>query len=78
MAAKKAKVQRSQPALPLLFQAVVLVFVLLLAGGITYSLGVIFFASKRPFAHTAWHLMVLFGSGFHFIAILSLLPTLPH
>ena len=65
-------------AVPLVQRISMDALLLLLAGGITYSLGVIFFASKRPFAHTAWHLMVLFGSGFHFIAILSLLPTLPH
>ncbi|BDH44697.1 hemolysin III family protein [Salmonella enterica subsp. enterica serovar Choleraesuis] len=43
---------------------------LLAAGGITYSLGVIFFVCKRiPFNHAIWHGFVLGGCVCHFLAI---------
>lgn len=41
----------------------------LVAGGLCYSLGVIFFAWRRlPFNHAIWHLFVLAGSFCHVIA----------
>jgi hemolysin III len=44
---------------------------LLLAGGVTYSLGVIFYSWRNlPFGHGIWHLFVLGGSILHFFAIL--------
>lgn len=43
---------------------------LLVAGGITYTVGVIFYAVRRiPFHHAIWHLFVLGGSAFHYFAI---------
>ncbi len=50
----------------------------LLAGGIFYSLGVIFWALHRmPFHHAVWHLFVLAGSTCHFIGmLLYLVPVL--
>ncbi|MCS4307322.1 hemolysin III [Rheinheimera pacifica] len=43
---------------------------LLLAGGLSYSFGVIFYAWKRLFMHHAiWHLFVLGGSVLHFFAV---------
>jgi len=49
--------------------AVSLIF--LVAGGITYSLGVIFYAWRNlRFGHGIWHLFVLGGSILHFFAIL--------
>jgi hemolysin III len=49
--------------------AVSLIF--LLAGGITYSMGVIFYAWRGlRFGHGIWHLFVLGGSILHFFAIL--------
>jgi len=43
---------------------------LLAAGGIIYSLGVIFYVSKRiPYNHAIWHGFVLGGSICHFLAI---------
>ncbi len=43
---------------------------LVLAGGIVYTVGVIFYALDRlPFAHSIWHLFVLGGSCCHYIAI---------
>lgn len=43
---------------------------LMLAGGIIYSLGTIFFAVRRiPFNHAIWHMFVLAGTVCHFLAI---------
>ncbi len=45
--------------------------ILLLAGGLCYSLGVIFYVWKRLYHHHAiWHLFVLAGSSFHFFSVL--------
>ena len=45
--------------------------ILLLIGGLFYSLGVIFYAWKTlVYHHAIWHLFVLAGSAFHFFAIL--------
>ena len=44
---------------------------LLLAGGLAYTLGSIFYIWKRlPFNHAIWHGFVLLGSIFHYFAIL--------
>lgn len=41
------------------------------AGGLCYTVGVIFFAWERlKFSHVLWHLFVLAGSIFHFFAVL--------
>ncbi|GAB2923567.1 PAQR family membrane homeostasis protein TrhA [Rheinheimera gaetbuli] len=43
---------------------------LLLLGGLSYSIGVIFYAWKQLFLHHAiWHLFVLGGSVLHFFAV---------
>ena len=45
--------------------------VLLLAGGLCYSLGVIFYVWKSLlYHHAVWHLFVLAGSALHFFAVL--------
>ncbi|MET0068234.1 MAG: hemolysin III family protein [Candidatus Thiodiazotropha sp.] len=44
---------------------------LLLAGGICYSLGVIFYVWKRlAYHHAVWHLFVMAGSVLHFFSVL--------
>lgn len=44
--------------------------VLLAVGGVVYTLGVVFYASKRiRFGHAIWHIFVLGGSVCHFLAI---------
>nr|HIL74081.1 hemolysin III family protein [Rhodospirillales bacterium] len=44
---------------------------LLIAGGIAYSIGVVFYLWKRiPYGHAVWHLFVIVGSAFHFFSIL--------
>jgi hemolysin III len=43
----------------------------LLAGGVAYTAGVIFYRWDRlPYNHAIWHLFVLAGSACHFIAVL--------
>jgi hemolysin III len=43
----------------------------LVAGGLAYTLGTIFYAWKTlPFNHAIWHLFVLAGSACHFMAVL--------
>jgi hemolysin III len=45
--------------------------VLLLLGGVAYTLGVVFYVwRKMPYNHAIWHVFVLAGSAFHFFAIL--------
>ena len=41
------------------------------AGGLAYTLGIVFFALDRiPYFHAAWHMFVLAGSVAHYFAIL--------
>ena len=43
---------------------------LLVGGGLAYTIGIVFYASKRiPYAHSVWHGFVLLGSALHFFAI---------
>ena len=42
----------------------------LVAGGIAYTAGTLFFANERMrYGHFVWHLFVLAGSGCHFVAV---------
>ncbi len=44
---------------------------LLVAGGLSYTLGTVFYLLKRvPYMHAVWHLFVLGGSACHFLAAL--------
>ena len=44
----------------------------LLAGGVVYTTGVLFFVNERlRYAHFVWHLFVLTGTGCHFAAVLT-------
>lgn len=48
----------------------------LLLGGLTYTLGVIFYVWKRlPYNHAIWHLFVMAGSILHFFSVLHTLPS---
>jgi len=50
--------------------------VLLLTGGLLYTLGVVFYAwESLRFANAIWHLFVAFASGCFFIGIASALAT---
>ncbi len=57
---------------PLLSKLVMSGFILLLLGGIFYTVGIIFYVlgRKRPYYHGVWHLFVLTGSVFHYLTIL--------
>ena len=43
---------------------------LLVAGGLAYSLGVVFYVWRGPYHHAIWHAFVLAGSAFHYAAVL--------
>jgi len=48
------------------------VFLWILAGGISYTVGVFFYVkSHKKYFHTIWHFFVLLGTIFHYIAILE-------
>ena len=55
-----------------LFSSVPLIgFLWMVAGGLFYTFGVLFYCLDRiPFFHTIWHLFVLGGSTCHFFAVL--------
>lgn len=41
------------------------------AGGLAYTLGIVFYAlDRRPYFHAAWHVFVLAGSVAHYFAVL--------
>ncbi|MBU0996434.1 MAG: hemolysin III family protein [Firmicutes bacterium] len=44
-----------------------------LAGGMSYTLGIGFYVSKFKYSHFVWHLFVLMGSIFHWFAIWNIL-----
>lgn len=41
----------------------------MVAGGLTYTAGTVFYHSRKAYAHAVWHLFVLAGSVCHFIAV---------
>ncbi|UCC24509.1 MAG: hemolysin III family protein [Gemmatimonadales bacterium] len=56
---------------PLLIRMDTAGLVWLLAGGLAYSAGVVFYTARRmPYGHFVWHLFVLAGSTCHFFAAL--------
>ena len=60
-------------AVPIVERVSLPVFNLLVAGGLAYTVGVIFFAldSKLRYAHTIWHGFVAAGTGCHYFAVLG-------
>jgi hemolysin III len=51
---------------------------LLIAGGVAYSVGTIFYVLKRvKYMHAIWHLWVLAGSTLHFLAVLLFVMPAP-
>ncbi|MDA3871349.1 MAG: hemolysin III family protein [Candidatus Marinimicrobia bacterium] len=56
---------------PLLAEVPIMFFMWMLIGGLSYTLGIIFFIwEKMPYNHSIWHLFVLGGSIGHFFAFL--------
>ena len=51
----------------------------LVAGGLSYTVGAAFYASKRMvFSHAIWHVFVLVGGICHFLAVIwHVLPVRP-
>lgn len=45
------------------------VFLFVLLGGISYTVGVAFYVARFKYNHFVWHLFVLGGTIFHFIAV---------
>lgn len=57
---------------PMLREVPAVALAWLVAGGLTYTIGTVFYHNKRiPYSHAIWHLFVLGGSTCHFIAVLS-------
>jgi hemolysin III len=48
---------------------------LILAGGLIYSGGVLFHLSSRRFHRALWHASVLLAAAFHFVAVASLIQS---
>jgi hemolysin III len=42
----------------------------IIAGGLCYTVGILFFALNRRYCHAVWHIFVLAGSVCHFFAVL--------
>lgn len=58
-------------AIPMLHMVPVPGLALLVAGGISYSVGILFYRAKRPrYMHSIWHMFVLGGSVLHYFFIL--------
>lgn len=46
-------------------------FILLLAGGLCYTVGIVFYAMKTVrYMHSIWHLFVLAGSICHYFSVM--------
>ncbi len=60
-------------AVPLVERVATPGLVLLVAGGLAYTVGVVFFLldSKLRYAHAVWHAFVAVGTGLHFFAVLD-------
>ena len=43
---------------------------MLLAGGIFYTAGIIFYSRKKKYMHSIWHIFVLFGSICHILCVM--------
>jgi hemolysin III len=57
---------------PMLVSIPVSALIWLLAGGIAYTAGTLFYHNERlRYSHAVWHLFVLAGSACHFIAVIS-------
>lgn len=61
---------------PLLAAVPVAGIIWLVAGGVAYTVGVVFFACKRvPYNHAIWHVFVMAGSICHYFAVMyTVLP----
>jgi hemolysin III len=62
------------PAIPIVANTPTMCVVLMILGGVSYTLGIVFLigSSWFTYAHAIWHLMVMLGSGLHTYAIFLL------
>ena len=61
---------------PLVAAVPLKVLILIIAGGITYTSGVVFYLWRRlPYHHAIWHVFVLSGSVLHFLAVFFSFPS---
>jgi hemolysin III len=58
---------------PLLAAVSMFVVAMLIAGGIAYTVGVVFYLRDQKWSHTVWHGFVLVGSVLHFVAVASIM-----
>ncbi len=58
-------------ALPLVQAVAPAALGLLLAGGLLYTVGTVFYARNQPWDHAIWHGFVLGGAGAHAVAVLG-------
>lgn len=55
---------------PLISAMAIEPLLLLLSGGLCYTVGTYFFVREhKPYYHAVWHVFVLAGSTFHFLGI---------
>ena len=47
----------------------------LLAGGLFYSSGCVFYLSKRKYMHSIWHIFVILGAILHYMCIMEVLKV---
>lgn len=65
-------------AVPLAQSVSALTLGLLIAGGLAYTGGTLFYLNRRiPYSHAIWHVFVLIGSACHFAAVLLHVAPLP-
>lgn len=56
--------------IPVVLQKAQLVFnILMLAGGLSYTIGAIFYARRKPYCHMIWHIFILIAAILQYIAI---------
>ena len=56
---------------PSIFKALPLLsLILLIAGGVSYTAGIVFFKTQKPYMHVTWHFFVLAGSILQYLSIL--------
>jgi hemolysin III len=62
---------------PFMAYASTLVRTLIIAGGLSYTVGTVFYGLGRRYGwfHPAWHLFVIGGTACHFFAVLAALPV---
>lgn len=46
---------------------------IILLGGIFYTVGAVFYGKKKPYSHFIWHIFIVFASITHYIAVLFLI-----